>query len=231
MKPVVVRSIPFAIITLLYFSLFELNIVPLPYSSMTYSQRAASIATANELHDPLYPSANTSITSQTPSYPSWVQSLARSTSLATRSIFCLKQGDRPAPNATHIEIQIGGLWRETLSNLLGVELVLPATITRPQPNHAHILPSLGNGYINSRVDLRRRRRAFKPYLEEEVALSSIVLHLREDAMFQPRGVDPSSLADEFKKAALRNRVAEEALAARRLRKARKKKSAKTSKAA
>ncbi|KAJ1310247.1 hypothetical protein OPQ81_006989 [Rhizoctonia solani] len=121
------------------------------------------------------------------------------------------------------KIYIGGLWRNSLSQLDAARLNLSstATFTPSSLTTMYEISPPANGYLNSRIDLRRRRLVLAS-TSGTTAPSSILLQLGRDAVLQPRNVDPSTLREEFEKAIARNRRLEEALAARKLRKGRKK---------
>ncbi|KAH7340413.1 hypothetical protein B0J17DRAFT_318025 [Rhizoctonia solani] len=121
-------------------------------------------------------------------------------------------------------ILIGGSWGNNLICLEAGNLNLSSmvTFTSPSPTTMDEISPSTNGYLNSRIDLRRRRRAFA-VTSGDIVPPSIRLQLREDVVLQPRNVDPSMLRQEFEKALARNRRLKEALATRKLRKGRKKK--------
>ncbi|KAG9106551.1 hypothetical protein FRC07_008795 [Ceratobasidium sp. 392] len=120
---------------------------------------------------------------------------------------------------------IGGAWEEYSVATTGLNLTLPRHVVFASntPKHASIPPSLNNGYLNSRIDLRRRKRAFGTQVAGSVDQPIISLHLRDDVMFQPRNVDPGVLVSQLHEATKRHQEIERENIARKLRKARKKK--------
>jgi hypothetical protein len=231
MKRFVVRSMPIALITLISLSLLALNIVHLPNQLNPHMRHASEFSGQHTPPMSTYLLAKDLVNSHTSSlYSGWPPFLVRSASLTARSVSPFKlQGTDSASNLGYQETRIGGLWQDILPTLGADSLILPATITFPLPPAAkseHIPPSSADGYINSRIDLKRRRRAFEPDPGNTKASPSVVLHLREDALFRSRDVDPSTLAGEFEKAVVQGQVTAGVLAARSLRKAKKKKDSK-----
>jgi hypothetical protein len=123
---------------------------------------------------------------------------------------------------------IGGTWTAHLTDMNCANLTLSTTVMfAPESQrtdlHAPIPPSSNNGYLNSRIDLRRRKRAFDIQITNPATSPVISLYLREDAVFQPRNIDPAVLVSQLHEAVKRNKEAEKEMVARKLRKAKKKK--------
>ncbi|KAG9101300.1 hypothetical protein FRC07_010327, partial [Ceratobasidium sp. 392] len=137
-----------------------------------------------------------------------------------------------APRGIHLTVTsnlygtpIGGAWEEYSVATTGFNPTLPRNVvfTPNTPKYASIPPSLSNGYLNSRIDLRRRNRAFDAQTDSLVAQPVISLHLRDDAMFQPRNIDPAVLVSQLHEAIKLHQEIEKENLVRKLRKARKKK--------
>ncbi|KAG8710049.1 hypothetical protein FRC09_000338 [Ceratobasidium sp. 395] len=120
---------------------------------------------------------------------------------------------------------IAGAWTEYSVASTGLNLTLSRNIVFPPkvPKHTFILPSSNNGYLNSRIDLRRRKRAFDEHALDVPTQPITSLHLRDDAMFQPRNIDRGVLMSQLHEAIKRHQGIERDNIARKLRKARKKK--------
>ncbi|KAG8705346.1 hypothetical protein FRC09_003019 [Ceratobasidium sp. 395] len=120
---------------------------------------------------------------------------------------------------------IAGAWTEYSVAPTGLNLTLSRNIVFPSkaPKHMFILSSSNNGYLNSRIDLRRRKRAFNKGALELPTQPMNLLHLRDDAMFQPRNIDQGVLMSQLHEAIRRHQEIEKDNIARKLRKARKKK--------
>ncbi|KAG8746676.1 hypothetical protein FRC10_003980 [Ceratobasidium sp. 414] len=152
--------------------------------------------------------------------------LARSATSFGRAISRIGLGEMRRTLTSNLNgTTIRGAWTEYSAPINGLNLTLPRSIVFPPgaPKHATILPSLTNGYLNSRIDLRRRKRAFDEPPTDQGVQPIISLHLRDDAMFQPRNIDPAVLVSQLHEAIRRNQEIEREKVARKLRKARKKK--------
>lgn len=224
------RYIPFALLTtFLYTSLILLEVTPGPswldkhirYVSHGFHEHIILGSTTLSTDPSIVPPTS-------PSRLTWLNAIAESASLVGRT---LSQVDLRRLNEVFISEPrgaiIGGTWAEHLARLNNTGLVLPTTVvfapTQETQETPGILPSSNNGYLNSRIDLRRRKRAFDSQPVDHIGSPIASLYLREDAVFQPRNVDESTLVRELQQAVKRNRKMEQELASRKLRKARKKK--------
>ncbi|KAG9095114.1 hypothetical protein FS749_011045 [Ceratobasidium sp. UAMH 11750] len=214
-----IRYIPYALITTLFYaSLVLLNITPPPTWLNNQMQRTTQLFRERVLDPYNFLRINRSVVGEP---PTWLAQSAASFSRAVSRV-----GDMHRTLAPSLYgIPIGGAWTEYSVPASGFNLTLPRNIVFPPgaPKHATIPPSPDNGYLNSRIDLRRRKRAFDEPVTDQVAQPVISLHLRDDAMFQPRNIDPAVLVSQLHEAIRRNQEIEREKAARRLRKARKKK--------
>ncbi|KAG8687583.1 hypothetical protein FRC11_006961 [Ceratobasidium sp. 423] len=214
--------------TFIYLSLLALNIVHLPKQLGLPTQHGSNYSRISKGTPETYSSFVTDdgLGSQDSfPYSAWLQLSRRLMLIGSRSSLHLdlkatSSGSGPKSQ----KILIGGSWRNSLIHLGAAKLNLSSAVTfiPPSPMMDEILPSSMNGYLNSRIDLRRRRRAFA-IISDTIPPPSIVLQLREDAALEPRNVDPSVLRGEFENAVARNNRLKEAFAARKLRKGRKKK--------
>ncbi|KAF8610609.1 hypothetical protein BDV93DRAFT_601596 [Ceratobasidium sp. AG-I] len=227
MKPLVARYIPFALLTtLIYTSLVLLKVTPGP-SWLNKHMRHVSQSFHDHLghRKTLHSANNSTVSYASPSHLAWLNALIESASLVGRKVSQLNLGSVnemfvSKPRGT----TIGGTWTEYLGQLNGTGLALPTTIVfAPTLEAPRIPPSPNNGYLNSRIDLRRRKRAFDSQTVDKVGSPFISLYLREDAIIQPRNITESTLVTELQRAVKRNQKLEQDLAARKARKARKKK--------
>lgn len=227
MKLLATCYIPFALLaTLLYTSLILLKVTPEPSWLNKHMWHVSQGFREHVIlsNAPLYTNSS-SVLPTPPQRLTLLNAIAESGSLVGRTI---SQLDLRRLNEAFVSKPrgaiIGGTWTEHLAQLNNTGLVLPATVFfAPIQETPGILSSPNNGYLNSRIDLRRRKRAFDSQPVDYVGSPFTSLYLREDAMFQPRDVDESTLVHELQLAVKRNRKMEQELASRKSRKARKKK--------
>ncbi|KEP53321.1 putative transmembrane protein [Rhizoctonia solani 123E] len=216
-----------ALFTFVYLSLFALNIAYLPGQLGLPTQHDSNYSSVEKLRRNYSPIADDIVgLSHSLPYLAWLQLPGRVASIGSRSLprFNVKTASVDLDPKSQ-ELFIEGSWRDNLIHLGAADLNLSSTVIFTSSSLItmdDISPSATNGYINSRIDLRRRRRAFSDTLNN-TAPPSIGLKLREDVALQPRDTDPLTLREEFEKALAHNRRLKEAVAARRLRKGRKKK--------
>ncbi|CAE7213700.1 unnamed protein product [Rhizoctonia solani] len=155
------------------------------------------------------------------SYSAWLHLPRGVTSIGPRSLLRFNaQTAAIGLGSESQELLIGGSWKRNLIRLGLADFNLSSTVTFASASQITMLPT--DGYLNSRIDLRRRRRAFTT-TSHDIVPPSIKLQLREDAVIQTRSIDPSTLREEFEKALVQNRRLKESLAARRSRKGKKNK--------
>ncbi|KAB5594384.1 DCN1-like protein 1 [Ceratobasidium theobromae] len=157
----------------------------------------------------------------------WPHFFTHSASLPARSVSFLKQRAATSllNNRLH-EKRVGGTWHYHLDSLGARNLTLPAIVTFASPptiKNEYAPLSSANGYLNSRIDLKQRKRAFHPTPQSTSTSSPVALRFHEGVTLQPRGVSPSGLVDEFRKAMAQNHRLKEASITRRSRKAGRKK--------
>lgn len=221
MKLLATRYISFALLaTLVYMSLILLKITSGPHW-LNIQHISQSL-----LHgDTSFPTNSSTISHALSSQLTWLNAFAESASLVGRKV---SQLDLGSVNGVFVSnprrAVIGGTWAEHLGRLNGTGLALPTTVVfAPTLETLGIHSSPDNGYLNSRIDLRRRKRAFDSQSVDQVGSPFVSLYLREDAIFHPRIVDERTLVVELQRAVKRNQKLEQDLAARKARKARKKK--------
>ncbi|KAL5635992.1 hypothetical protein ACGC1H_004711 [Rhizoctonia solani] len=213
--------------TFVYLSLFALNIVHLPGQLRLPTQHNSNYSNVETLGRNSSPITDDRLgLLHSLPYLAWLQLPGRVASIGSHPLprFNLKTASVDLDSESQVLI-IGGSWRDNLIHLGAADLNLSSTVTFTSSSLItmdEISPSATNGYLNSRIDLRRRRRAFAVTLDNTVP-PSIRLELREDAALQPRDMDPSRFREEFEKALAHNRRLKEVVAAQRLRKGRKKK--------
>ncbi|KAG8719220.1 hypothetical protein FRC08_003374 [Ceratobasidium sp. 394] len=214
-----IRYIPYGLITTLFYaSLVLLNITPPPTWLNNQMQHTVQLFRERVLSPYNFLRVNRSVVGEPPTW------LAQSAASFSRAVSCVEDTRRTLIPSLY-GTPIGGAWTQYSIPASGFNLTLPRNIVFPPgaPKDATIPPSPDNGYLNSRIDLRRRNRAFDELAIEQAAQPVISLHLRDDAMFQPRNIDPAVLVSQLHEAIRRNQEIEKEKAARRLRKARKKK--------
>jgi hypothetical protein len=229
MRILCIRYIPYALFTtLLYTSLVLLNIASPPTWLNRHVQHATQLF--HELR------ANAALPGNTQSARNDLLAwLAHSTGSIERSISRVDlRGMNQVLTSRLYGTPIGGTWTAHITDMNCANFTLPTTVMfTPESQmanvHAPIPPSSNNGYLNSRIDLRRRKRAFDMQIANPATSSTILLYLRENAVFQPRNVDPAVLVSQLHEAVKRNKEAEKEMVSRKLRKAKKKKKGKAKK--
>ncbi|KAF8710633.1 hypothetical protein RHS03_02192, partial [Rhizoctonia solani] len=219
MKYLTYRTLATIIFTLVYLLLLELNFIHLPsgfgermqhnsnYSNELTPGNSSLLPVNSTLHHPL-------------SYSVWFQSSWHRQLIRTRSrLHLAAEAVSVNPYSGPQKIVIEGLWKQHLARLGAANLNLSSVVVFPSPSITAegIQSSPANGYINSRIDLRRRRRAFSA-LEDEITPPSNALWVRKEIVEHPMNVDPLALREEFEKGAIKNKLLKEALASRKLRK-------------
>ncbi|QRW00338.1 transmembrane protein [Ceratobasidium sp. AG-Ba] len=146
-------------------------------------------------------------------------------SFALSSLWVDLRGLRQSLSSDLYGTPIGGAWLEHSLKTMGPNRTLPHCIVfAPETPEDPAIPTSSNdGHLNSRIDLQRRKRAFnKQTNNNPISYSSVSLHLRDDALFQSREIDPAVLVSQLHEAIKRNQDIERGKNARKLRKSKKK---------
>ncbi|CEL52273.1 hypothetical protein RSOLAG1IB_00813 [Rhizoctonia solani AG-1 IB] len=223
MKRFTYRSAAAIISTLVYLSLLTLDVVQLP-SQLGHRSQHNSNHTIEQTH------RNSSLLSFDSGFgyslsssvwfqPPWKLKLIRSRPPLYSTSKAAPASLRSSPQ----KMLIGGSWQQSLTHLHANHLNLSSVVTFTSTFVNEIQPSSANGYLNSRIDLRRRRRAFSVF-SDGIKPPPIALQFREEATSQPKTIDPLKLREQFENAIVRNRLLREELASRKLRKGKKKNS-------
>ncbi|KAG9104162.1 hypothetical protein FRC06_004799 [Ceratobasidium sp. 370] len=221
MRLLSIHHIPYALITTLFYaSLVLLNITPAPTWLNNQMQHTTQLFHERILDPHSFLHVNRSIVGEP------IARVAQSATSFNRAIS--HEGLREMRRALTSKLYgtpIGGAWAGYAAPANGLNLTLPRSIVFPPgaPKHATLPPSPDNGYLNSRIDLRRRKRAFDNPVTDQAAQPMILLHLRDDAMLQPRNIDPAVLISQLHEAIKRNQEIQREKTARKLRKPRKNK--------
>ncbi|QRV86288.1 transmembrane protein [Ceratobasidium sp. AG-Ba] len=203
---------------ILYPTLVLTNIVPLPVWLNSHSWPAFQ-AFHRALELSLSSSQNHTTTG---GYAT--QAKHSASSFALSSLWVDLRGLRQSLSSDLYGTPIGGAWIERSLKTMGPNRTLPDCIVfAPEiPEDPAIPTSSNDGHLNSRIDLQRRKRAFNKQANNPISYSSVLLHLRDDALFQSKEIDPAVLVSQLHEAIKRNQDIERRENARKLRKSKKK---------